>query len=110
MEAKDTVFSTVQEAVWDFEKFKLDQAEHSFKAGQESVRQEWNDAMDLGLKEAYKAGIKTVVEWVKSNNELNREPWCEDYILAYGYDPMEQGDVVLLKEDWHNQLKEWEGK
>ena len=60
-----------------------------------------------GYQEGKKDGSKEGVEWVRSNNELNREPWCEDYILAYGYDPMEQGDIVLLKEDWQAKLKEW---
>ena len=33
MEAKDTVLGTTFDAMWDFEKFKLAQAEISFKAG-----------------------------------------------------------------------------
>jgi len=62
---------------------------------------------DFHYADGFKAGIKEVVDWVGRNNELNREPWCDDYTLAYGYDPMEQGDVVLIKEDWQAQLKEW---
>ena len=33
MKYEETVMKTSLEAVWDFEKFKLDQAEVSFKAG-----------------------------------------------------------------------------
>ncbi len=37
MNAKDTVLGVAQDAVWDFEKLKLDQAEVSFKAGVRDV-------------------------------------------------------------------------
>ena len=66
------------------------QAEISFKAGQESVREKWNDAMDLGLREAYRAGIKEVVDWIKATR-------------VGGYN-------LCLKvnwDEWQAKLKEW---
>ena len=72
------------------------QAEISFKAGQESVRKEWNDAMDLGLREAYKAGIKEVVD-------------CEDKVGWY--DTSCGKRVFCVPEDYRNgKLKEWDIK
>lgn len=50
MEAKDTILGVAQDAIWDFEKFKLDQAEVSFRAG-----------------------IKEVVEWIKEHSNDDDE-------------------------------------
>ena len=77
------------------------QAEISYKAG-------YDEACDAeGWCDGYTKGIKEVVEWIDKNNELNDEPWGVDYDTAYGYDPMEEGDVVLKAEDWETQKKEW---
>lgn len=66
------------------------------KAGQESVREEWNDAMDLGLKEAYKAGIREVVDYFFYDAGIVRLMGCRTMNEAKAHLP-----------NWHAKLKEW---
>ena len=68
------------------------------KAGQESVREEWNDAMDLGLREAYKAGRKEVVDWIKTHKST---------LKVNGY-PLLKNAYVIGETDLQAFLKEEE--
>ena len=99
-EAKDTVIDMhnpqiMPDIYYSQQNLLRRQAEISFKAGQESVREEWNDAMDLGLREAYKAGMKEVVEFC--NKEINPQ-----YISFDG-----KRYFTFMDKVWQAQLKEW---
>ena len=90
---EDTVLGTTQDAIWDFEKFKLDQAEASFKAGREYEHKIMiSYAVDEGNK-AFKDGRRNVVEFIKENRET---PMGTD---AYGYYIWESKLEAKLK-DW----------
>ena len=106
MEAKDTVIKPKQadmirccncgsEFVILYDKMRLEQAEISFKAGKESLAEGISEIME----QSKQAGIKEVVEWMKSKMELTR---CDPDTMAYFNDY-----VWVDYDEWKAQLKEW---
>ena len=46
-----------------------------------------------------------IINEMEEANELNGEPWGEHYHYAYGYDPVEEGSLIIEKDKWQ-ALKE----
>ena len=68
------------------------QAEISFKAGEDNARNDWNKALDIALPEAYKAGIREVVEWIGINNRITYQ---------------QPRGANIPRDIWQAKLKEW---
>ena len=56
-----------------------------------------------------KAQAKKILEWLISNNNIKDEPWSDAYTAAYGYEPMEDGDLFISKNAMQELKKEIAG-
>ena len=110
MEAKDTVinYKRIQEidlknaesnftdALWDVAR---EQAEISFKAGQEDVVRLTHPYFQAIAKDSKQAGMEVVVEWVKENAPS---------VKAYAkHSPFNEPIWAISQERWQDQLKKW---
>ena len=59
--------------------------------------------LDATYERIYKAGIKTVVEWVEKDCMIKGKG-------ARTTETFTEGDIAICKDWWQFQLKEWEGK
>ena len=117
MEAKDTVISVEVKGLAipssQVQAFLVQQAEISFKAGQEYERGQNYDRevfiyekgkkagevegykQGLEMREPYKAGIKVVVDWINSHTKGNKMKLITNYL-------------PVSEIDWEAKLKEWD--
>ena len=70
MKAEDTVLGTAQDAVWDWEKFKLDQAMASIKA----VREELKKQIEIKKANAFSVSL-----FGDSNHQLKMDAMVSAY-------------------------------
>ena len=85
-----------------------EQAEISYKAGQEQARLEFNpDYLDFkkgveaGRKLGRKAGIKEVVEWIERYSTHH----TRELLLTHEKDKIFL--LVIRNQEWQSKLKEW---
>ena len=77
----------------------IEQAEISFKAGQES-RPSIPTIVDVGndaFKDGRKAGIKEVVDWIEGEGRVGNQYWHSLLLPT----------LLLDAKKWHAKLKEW---
>ena len=101
MKYEETVMKTSLEAVWDFEKFKLDQAKVSFKAGQESMSVEETGGYFRGRADGIKIGRFEVVEWIK------QQPKIGTGVFIVGIEHEQIYGWKVLFNELQAKLKDW---
>ena len=120
MEAKDTVIKPDElgQAIIKHPKLPMgqaiaiEQAEISFKAGEEEEYRKWvkafmragiliaeADTVGVAVEETKRAGIREVVEWVDKCFELKQLPSMPDHTFYY--------ELHVLCDVWQAKLKEW---
>ncbi len=98
---------------WALFQYELDQIFALFD--EEGIREELQlaDKNYLDLKNTFDDRVaaakreekERIINEMEEANELNGEPWGEHYHYAYGYDPVEEGSLIIEKDKWQ-ALKE----
>ncbi len=85
MEAKDTVMILIDPTP-TVEKFIKEQAEISFKAGEQEADKKWRQILEDSVVLAKLAGRREVVEWVNNNVLVQRGLAWQAKLKEWGID------------------------